>query len=426
MYNIAPESLRLGMTLRDVVDLRYAAGTGPQMSKEDYATWRDEIAVADRITETVVELRNGAIHEIHHEPTPGGGWVATFDDITERRRAEARMHHMARHDALTDLPNRHVFRERLELALARTCRGDRLAVLCLDLDCFKAVNTPTALSVASLSARAKIPQVIMVAATSSIMDKSPYMVRTAQTIPQIAKPIAEWAVKNGTKSFVSVVSGYGPGLDAEEWFSKTLETEGGTIKAKLRVPLANPDFAPFLQRAADDKPEALFVFVPTGAGAAFMKQFVERGLDKSGIKMIAMSDVADDDLLNRMGDAALGVVTGGPYSVAHDSTANKDFVAKFKAANAGMRPNMVAVGAWDALTLIYKALDKTGVSTTGDGLLAAMKGQSWESPRGPITIDAKTRDIVQNIYMRKVERSPDGELYNVEFATIPNVRDPAR
>lgn len=285
-------------------------------------------------------------------------------------------------------------------------------------------NTPTALAVAPLSARAKIPQVIMVAATSSIMDKSPYMIRTSQTIPQIASVIGEWAKKNGTSSVVSVVSDYGPGVDAEEWFAKTFEKVGGAVKDKLRVPLANPDFSPFLQRAQDAKPDSLFVFVPTGAGAAFMKQYVERGLDKSGPKMVAMSDVTDDDLLNGMGDVALGIITGGPYSASHDSAVNRAFVAKFKAVNNSMRPNVVAVGAWDALTLIYKAIGASK-GTDGDALLAAMKGQSWESPRGPIAIDAQTRDIVQNIYMRRVERI-DGELYNVEFETIPAVRDPAR
>lgn len=286
-------------------------------------------------------------------------------------------------------------------------------------------NTPTALSVAQFSARAKVPQVVMVAATSSILDRSPYMVRTGWTIPQMASVIADWAVKNGTKSFVTLVTDYGPGADAEEWFSKTLEKEGGEVRVKLRVPLANPDFAPFLQRVADDKPDALFVFAPTGAGAAFMKQFIERGLDKSGIKVVAMGDVTDDDLVNSMGDPALGVITGGPYSASHPSSENEDFVAKFKAVNNGMRPNMVAVGAWDALTLIYKALDKTKGETNGDKLLAAMKSEGWESPRGPITIDSSSRDIVQNIYMRKVERV-NGELYNMEFATVPNVRDPAR
>lgn len=285
-------------------------------------------------------------------------------------------------------------------------------------------NTPTALSVAQLSKRAKIPQVVMVAATSSIISASPYMIRVSQTIPQIASVIGEWAAKNGAKKFVSVVTDYGPGADAEEWFARTLAANGGEVMEKLRVPLANPDFAPFLQRVADQKPEALFVFVPTGAGAAFMKQFVERGLDKSGIRVIAMSDVTDDDLLNNMGEPALGVITGGPYSVSHDSDANKAFLEQFRKVNGDMRPNVVAVGAWDALDLIYKTLDKTNGEATGDAFVEAAKGLEIESPRGPIRIDPETRDIVQNIYMRKVERI-DGQLYNVEFQTYDAVKDPA-
>lgn len=285
-------------------------------------------------------------------------------------------------------------------------------------------NTPAALSAAAFAAKAKVPQVIMVAATSSIVEKSPYIVRTSQSIPQIASVIGQWAPKSGPKTFVSIVSEYGPGLDAEEWFAKTIEVHGGRVIEKLKVPLANPDFAPFLQRAADAKPDALFVFVPTGAGGNFMKQFIERGLDKTGMKLVAMSDLTDDDLLNNMGDAALGAVTGGPYSASHDSPENKAFVARFRAANPGMRPNIVAVGAWDALELIYRAIEATKGDTNGDALIAAMKGQSWNSPRGPISIDPATRDIVQNIYMRKVERH-DGELYNMEFETYPNVKDPA-
>ncbi|MBJ6134081.1 ABC transporter substrate-binding protein [Ochrobactrum sp. Q0168] len=286
-------------------------------------------------------------------------------------------------------------------------------------------NTPTALSVAQLSKRAKVPQIIMVAATSSIPGASPYILRTSWTIPQMAAVIGKWAPENGTKKFVSIVSDYGPGADAEKWFEKTLQDNGGTLLSKLKVPLANPDFAPFLQRAADEKPEAIFVFVPTGAGAAFMKQFVERGLDKSGIKVIAMADVTDDDLINDMGDPAIGVITGGPYSASHASPENKAFVEAFKKENGGMRPNMVAVSAWDALELIYKTLEKTGGDATGDTFVDAAKGMQINSPRGPISIDPATRDIVQNIYMRKVEKV-DGELYNTEFQTYDQVKDPAK
>ncbi|MBA8820166.1 ABC transporter substrate-binding protein [Ochrobactrum sp. P6BS-III] len=286
-------------------------------------------------------------------------------------------------------------------------------------------NTPTALSVAQLSKRAKVPQIIMVAATSSIPGASPYILRTSWTIPQMAAVIGKWAPENGTKKFVSIVSDYGPGADAEKWFEKTLQDNGGTLLSKLKVPLANPDFAPFLQRAADEKPEAIFVFVPTGAGAAFMKQFVERGLDKSGIKVIAMADVTDDDLINDMGEPAIGVITGGPYSANHASPENKAFVEAFKKENGGMRPNMVAVSAWDALELIYKTLEKTGGDATGDTFVDAAKGMQINSPRGPISIDPATRDIVQNIYMRKVEKV-DGELYNTEFKTYDQVKDPAK
>jgi branched-chain amino acid transport system substrate-binding protein len=189
------------------------------------------------------------------------------------------------------------------------------------------------------------------------------------------------------------------------------------------VPLKNPDFAPFLQRVKDDTPEAVFVFVPSGLGAIFMKEFVERGLDKSGIRLIGTGDVTDDDLLADIGDPALGAVTTHHYSAAHDSPENKAFVEAFEKANNGMRPNFMAVGAYDGMALVYKALEKTKGDEGGDALLAAMKGMSWISPRGPVSIDPETRDIVQNIYVRKVEKK-DGALYNVEFATIPDVKDP--
>ena len=216
---------------------------------------------------------------------------------------------------------------------------------------------------------------------------------------------------------------YGPGIDAEKWFSQTFTKGGGVIAQQIRVPLKNPDFAPFLQRAKDDAPDAVFVFVPSGFGAVFMKEFVEQGLDKSGIKLVGTGDVTDDDLLPQMGDAALGVVTTHHYSAAHDSPENKAFVAAFEKANGGMRPNFMAVGAYDGMALIYQALEKTKGATDGDALIAAMKGASWMSPRGPISIDPETRDIVQTIYVRKVEKV-DGQLYNVEFGSIPAVKDP--
>jgi branched-chain amino acid transport system substrate-binding protein len=285
--------------------------------------------------------------------------------------------------------------------------------------------TPSALATAPIATQAKVPEIVMAAGTSSITEASPYIARTSFTLAQSSVPMANWAYKNGIKKVVTLVSDYGPGIDAEKSFSATFKADGGTIVENLRVPMRSPDFSPVLQKAADAKPDALFVFVPSGAGAQFVKQFIERGLDKSGIKLIATGDVTDDDQLNGMGDAMIGVINAHNYSANHNSPTNKAFVAAFKKANNGMRPNFMAVGGYDGMHLIYEALKKTNGSTDGTKLMAAIKGMAWESPRGPISIDPETRDIVQNIYIRKVQKV-DGELYNVEFETIPNVKDPVK
>jgi branched-chain amino acid transport system substrate-binding protein len=283
--------------------------------------------------------------------------------------------------------------------------------------------TPLALAASALATQAKVPQVVMAAATATITEASPFIVRTSFTLPQATEPMAEWASQNGLKKVVTLVSDYGPGIDAEKAFTGRFSKAGGQVE-NLRVPLANPDFSPFLQKVADAKPDALFVFVPAGVGAQFMKQFVERGLDKSGIRLIGTGDVVDDDILNSMGDVALERITSHHYSAAHDSPENKAFVEAFKKANPSMRPNYMAVGGYDGMHLIYEGLKKSN-GQGGQALVDAMKGMSWTSPRGPVSIDPQTRDIVQNIYVRKVERK-DGELYNVEFATIPNVKDPVK
>jgi branched-chain amino acid transport system substrate-binding protein len=285
--------------------------------------------------------------------------------------------------------------------------------------------TPLALAVAPIATQSKTPEIVMAAATSSITQASPYIVRSSFTLPQAAVAMGDWAPKNGIKSVVTLVADYGPGNDAEKFFAERFELNGGKVIEKLRVPLRNPDFAPFLQKVRDAKPDALFVFVPSGAGAAVMKQFLERGMDKAGIKMIGTGDVTDDDQLNDMGDGALGVVTSHHYSTAHPSAMNKKFVADFTAANKTMRPNFMAVGGYDGMHIIYEALKTTKGQGGGDALLAAMKGQVFESPRGPVLIDAQTRDITQDIYLRKVEKK-DGQLWNVEFDVIKSVKDPGK
>ncbi|MEP6789806.1 MAG: ABC transporter substrate-binding protein [Ramlibacter sp.] len=285
--------------------------------------------------------------------------------------------------------------------------------------------TPSAMATAPIATQSRTPEVVMAAATSAITEASPYIVRTSFTLPQVSVALADWAPKNGIKKVVTLVSDYGPGIDAEKYFASRLQFNGGQVIEALRVPLRNPDFAPFLQKVRDAKPDALFVFVPSGAGAAVMKQFLERGMDKAGIKLIGTGDVTDDDQLNDMGDGALGVVTSHHYSAAHPSAANKKFVAAFEKANKGLRPNFMAVGGYDGMRVIYEALKKAGGKADGDALLAAMKGQIFESPRGPVFIDAQTRDIVQNVYLRKVEKK-DGQLYNVEFDVIKDVKDPGK
>jgi branched-chain amino acid transport system substrate-binding protein len=267
--------------------------------------------------------------------------------------------------------------------------------------------TPAAFVAAPLATEAKIPAVVMAAGTSVITEKSPYIVRTSFTLPQSSTIIADWALKNNIKKVVTIVSDYAPGFDAEKAFTEQFKKGGGEIPQALRVPLASPDFAPFLQRAADAKPDAIFIFVPSGQGG-----------------IIGPGDVTDDDELNNMGDAALGVVTAHLYSADHNSPMNKDYVKAFEAAN-HFRPNFMSVGGYDGMHLIYAAVQKAGGKIDGDSLLAAMKGMKWESPRGPISIDPETRDIVQNIYIRKVERK-NGELYNVEFATFEAVKDPGK
>ncbi len=284
--------------------------------------------------------------------------------------------------------------------------------------------TPAALAAAPLATQAKVPEIVMAAGTSIITERSPYIVRTSFTLAQSAVIIGDWAAKNGIKKVATLTSDYAPGNDALQFFKERFTAGGGEIVEEAKVPLSNPDFAPFLQRMKDAKPDAMFVFVPGATSGNFMKQFTERGLDKSGIKLIGTGDIMDDDLLNGMGDAALGVVTAHMYSAAHPSQINKDFIAAYTKAY-GQRPGFMAVGGYDGIHLIYEALKKTGGKTDGDALIEAMKGMAWESPRGPISIDPETRDIVQNIYIRKVEKK-DGELYNVEFATFEAMKDPGK
>ena len=275
---------------------------------------------------------------------------------------------------------------------------------------------------AALFTEAKIPAVIMLSSTTAVVEKSSFFVRTSCTLAQSSGIIADWAIKSGLTKAVTLVSEFAPGLEAEQTFASNYKAGGGQIAETIRVPLRSPDFAPFLQHVHDAAPQALFVFIPSVQAATFAKQFVERGLDKAGIKLIGPGDLTDDEALSKMGDAMLGVVTAHFYSAAHPSELNKTFTDAYqKTYNA--RANFMAVSGYDGMHAIYQALKKTGGSTDGTALVAAMEGAAWESPRGPMSIDRSTGEVVQNIYVRRVEKV-DGELRNVEFVTFSNVRDP--
>ena len=287
--------------------------------------------------------------------------------------------------------------------------------------------TPNALAVAPVATEAKKAMVIMNAATSIITTKSPYIVRVSMTLPQITQPMAIWAAKNGVKKVYTVVADYGPGLDAEKAFTEAFKKAGGEIVGSIHTPLQNPDFGPFIQRVKDAKPEAVFLFLPAGEqGIAFMKGYAERGLAQAGIKLIATGDITDDGVLEAMGDPTLGLVTSFHYSAAHNSPENAAFKKAYAEVNGEkLRPNFMAAAGYDGMAAIYEALKKTNGSTDGDKLIAAMKGMKLDSPRGSVMIDPETRDIVQTVYIRKVEKTGGG-LYNVEFDRFENQKDPGK
>jgi branched-chain amino acid transport system substrate-binding protein len=284
--------------------------------------------------------------------------------------------------------------------------------------------TPTALASAPLVTEAKKATLVMSSGASITTTKSPYFVRAGFILSPQSWIMAEWAFKNGSKRVVTLVNDWAPGVEAETAFKTRFVQVGGEVVESIRIPLANPDFAPFLQRIADLKPDTAFIYFPGTQAPIFAKQFAERGLAKSGIKIYGPGDLTTDDNLNDMGDQMLGMITAGLYSAAHDTVLNKTYAAAIEKDN-HFRPDFVSLGGYDGMHLIYEALKKTGGNADGDALIAAMKGMAWESPRGPISIDPNTRDIVGNVYIRKVEKI-NGQLWNTEFETFPNVKDPMK
>jgi branched-chain amino acid transport system substrate-binding protein len=286
--------------------------------------------------------------------------------------------------------------------------------------------TPEALGAASVSEEAKKLMVVMNAATSIVTTKSPYIVRVSLTLPQIADTLATWAVKKGgTKKAYTMVSDYGPGIDAEGAFQKAFKEAGGEIVGSVRMPVANPDFSAFVQRAKDLNPESIFVFIPGGAQpAALGKAFAERGIDPKKVKLLSTGEPVDETAIKSMGDLALDRISAWHYDFNHKSKMNSDFVKAFNA-EYKRNPDFFAVGGYDGMHLIYEALKKTKGNADGDALIAAIKGMKWESPRGVIWIDPETRDVVQTVYIRRVQKVGN-DIVNVEFDKIENVKDPVK
>jgi branched-chain amino acid transport system substrate-binding protein len=288
------------------------------------------------------------------------------------------------------------------------------------------VLTPNALAAADISAQAKKPLIDMNAATSIITTKSPYLVRTSFTLPQVTEPLAQWAAKNGIKQAYTMVSDYGPGHDAEQAFQKAFKAGGGQIVGEVRMPLRNPEFSAYVQKVKDLKPEAVFVFVPAGEQpAAIMKTFGERGLSGTGMKILGTMEITDDAAMQSMGDAALGIITSAHYGHEHKTKMNPDFVKAFTAESGGVLPTFMAVGGYDGMAAIYETVKKVSGPIDGDKAIAVLKTLKLESPRGEFSIDPETRDIVQTIHIRKVEKQGN-QLFNIPFDKVDNVKDPVK
>jgi branched-chain amino acid transport system substrate-binding protein len=284
--------------------------------------------------------------------------------------------------------------------------------------------TPDALAAAPVATEARKPLFLPLAGTSIVTTKSPYIVRTSYTNAQVALPMGQWAAKNKYKKVFSLVSDYGPGLDAETWFKKGFNAE---LAGSVRVPVSNREFAPYLQRIKDAKPEAVFIFLPAGEPmVSFMKGFAEREMAKAGIKILALEGWADDDTLAAVGDPAIGAINTGFYSTDHQSAVNRQFISNFVNVTGGkFLPNFLSVASYDTMKVIAHAIQKQGGKVDPDATIEAAKGYTYESPRGTILIDPETRDVVHDIYVRRVEKV-NGKLVNREFDVFKMVKDPGK
>jgi branched-chain amino acid transport system substrate-binding protein len=284
--------------------------------------------------------------------------------------------------------------------------------------------TPNALAASDVSAEAKKFMVIMNAATSVIITKSPYSVRASVTLPQVAHTFGVWAAtKGGVKKSYTMVTDYGPGHDFERAFIKGFTEKGGEIVGSVKFPIANPDFSAFVQRAKDINPESIMIFIPGGAQpAALGKAFAERGIDLTKTKVLGSGETTSEQALKSMGDSALGIITAWHYIYTNRTPKNVAFSKVYNDMHK-RNPDFFSSGGYDGMHVIYEALKKTNGDPDPEKLIAAAKGLKWESIRGPMSIDPNTRDVVQTIYISRVEKV-GGQLENVPFDKIEEVRDP--
>jgi branched-chain amino acid transport system substrate-binding protein len=287
------------------------------------------------------------------------------------------------------------------------------------------VSTPNAIGVADVSTAAKKFMVIMNASTPIITTKSPYAARVSLTLAQNCEFLGTWAYKHGVRRLYTMVTDYSAGQDAENGILRTFKEAGGEVIGSARLPLVSPDFSAFVQRAKDSNPDGIFMFVLGGAQPpALTKALAEQGLDAKKITLMGQGEIGDPTALKNMGDAAIGIITASHYDERHPTQTNEDFVKAY-VAEYKRNPTFFSIGGYDGMHLIYEALKKTDGKADGESLIAAAKGMSWESPRGPMSIDPETRDVIQTIYIRKVEKV-DGELRNVEIERFENVKDPVK
>lgn len=284
--------------------------------------------------------------------------------------------------------------------------------------------TPTALAVADVATQAKVPTVINNAGTSGILAKSPYLLRAGYTQWMVATPLAKWTAEQGGKKVLLAAADYAPGLDAIASYKKSFAEAGGSVVGELKIPLNTTDFSPYMQRIKEAAPEYLYMFMPVGpSSVAFIKAFVERGLDKSGIKLLATAETEESEL-PAYGDAAAGIVTALHYSSAGTSPTNIAFAAALrKKYGADRIPNVASVSAYDSMTMIFEMIRATDGKQDGDKAMAAIKTFAWESPRGPVAVDPQTRELIQNIYIRRIEKV-NGAYVNKPFKTYPAIKDP--